>query len=246
MRRSVPPLLAVTAALVAVAPARAQTASSSTPSTAGKAGVLRFSLDATQPPVNGLVPRVLVLRAPGFRYDPRAVVGRCTKQLAVLNECPPSSRIGDGGLVIHVMTPDGERDVTPTLDLYLEQGSTKRVLALAFVAGYRVVPGTIDTSGGAVTLRFDPLPAPPAFAGVTYAMRSIKVRVGAHRTVTRYRTVTIRRKGKVVRRVRRVLSRKRLDLLHNPATCAGSWPSSMLLGFPDASQLTVPVPTPCR
>jgi hypothetical protein len=246
MRRSVLPVLAVAAALVAVAPAHAQTGSSTTPNTAGKGGVLRFSLDATQAPVNGLVPRTLVLQAPGFRYDARAVVGRCTQQLAVLNECPPDSRIGDGGLVIHVVTPDGERDATPTLDLYLEKGSTKRVLAIAFVAGYRVVPGTITTTGGGVTLRFDPLPAPPAFPNVSYALRSIKVRVGAHRTVKRYRTVTVRRNGKVVRRVRRLAGSTRYDLVRNPATCAGSWPSTMLLGFPDASQLTVPVPTPCR
>jgi hypothetical protein len=246
MRRSILPFLAVTLALIAVAPAHAQTGSSTTPNTAGKAGVLRFRLDATQPPVNGLIPRTLLLQAPGFSYDARAVVGRCTKQLAILNECPPNSRIGDGGLVIHVVTPEGERDATPTLDLYLEKGSNKRILALAFVAGYRVVPGTIDTSGGGVTVRFDPLPAPPAFPGVSYALRGINVRVGAHRTVRRYRTVTIRRNGKVVRRVRRLVSRKRYDLLRNPATCAGSWPSSMLLGFPDNSQLTVPVPTPCR
>lgn len=245
MRRTILVTPALVLAAAAPAGAQAPTTVTATPNAAGKAAGLRFQLDATQPPVNGAVPDKLALQAAGFRYDPRAVKGRCSQQSAVLNECPANSKIGSGNLVLHVSIEGGlERDATPTLKVYLAKGSNTKILAVAFVAGYRVVPGSIDPNGG-VTVHFDKLPAPPAFQGVSYALRSVRLDVGASRVVKKYRTSVVRTKSGKKRRIRKVVGRTRYDLIHNPAACAGVWSSSIGLGFPDLSQMTVPTQTPC-
>jgi hypothetical protein len=219
-------LLTLVAVFAIAAPAGAQATSVATPNMAGKASRLQFDVDATLPPVSGRVPSALSFEAPsGFRFNTRAVAKRCSQLRASLNECTSKSRFGRGSLVIHVATPEGERDVTVPLQLHLR--SKTRVFAIAFLAGTRVVPGTLDTSGR-LALRFDPLPSPPPFQGVSYSLRRVTVNIGTSR------------------RVKRKKRRVRISLLRNPETCvAGAWASSAALTFPDATTAVLPAPTSC-
>jgi hypothetical protein len=224
MRRTI--LLTVAAWLAVAAPAGAQGISSATPNLAGKGSRLHFEVDATLPPVGGRVPSGLSMAAPsGFVFNPAAVAKRCTQTQANLNECPPKSRIGSGALLLEVRMPEGTRDVSVSLDLFLQSNS--KVLAIAFLAGARVVPGVIDSSNG-LALRFDSLPSPPAFANVTYALKRVMLNVGT------------------TRRVKRKQRQVRIDLIRNPTECAtGTWESSLTLTFPDATNTVLGAPTTC-
>ena len=224
MRRMM--LLAVAGLLASAAPAGAQAISTATPNVVGKGSRLHFQLDATLPPVDGRIPSAIVLKAaPGFTFNPSAVAKRCTPLRASLNECPSKARFGSGALVIHVDTPDGARDVTVPLKLYLRTDT--KVLTVAFLAGTRVVPAVIDRSNGLV-LRFDPLPSPPPFQGVSYAFRSVSITMGTSRRV--------RRNTRIVR----------VHLIRNPRQCvAPAWDSFMTLGFPDATSTLLPAPMTC-
>ena len=175
MPRIVPLLSLSLAALLAIAaPAAAQGLSSAMPATPGKASTLHFEVDGLAPGLDGRLPTALELTAPGFETNLKALAKRCREQAAKLNECPRKSRMGKGFLLVEVTAPDGIRDVNIPINVYLH--SKSRILAVAFVFGWRVVPATISTDGG-ITIGFDPLPAGPPFEGVTYRLNSIRVRL---------------------------------------------------------------------
>src|SRR3954453_13663034 len=140
-------LFTVSAWLGLTAVAGAQATTTATPSAPGTATALHFDVDATLPPVSGKIPKGLEFTAPaGYKVDLQAVAKRCKQLQATLDECPAKSRIGKGSLVIQVTQPTQVRDVTVPLDFYLQ--TNKRVLAVAFLAGTRVIPGTISRTGG--------------------------------------------------------------------------------------------------
>lgn len=223
--------------LSVTAPAAAQGTSSATPDTAGKATSLHFEADGLAPPINGRLPSALALATPsGFRMNLKALAKRCSEEAAKLNECPQRSLMGNGTLQVLVTAPDGVREVTIPITVYLH--SRTRILAVAFVFGWRVVPGTLDTSDGLV-VAFDPLPAGPPFAGVSYALKRISFDFAAKRVIKqrKVRRVNGKRRVRVVKR--------RVDLITNPNRCDGSWASSMTLRFPDGSVAPLATPTPC-
>jgi hypothetical protein len=234
MRRIVP--LSIAALLATAGPAAAQGTSSATPDAAGKTSTLRFAVDGLAQPIGGRLPSALRLTAPGFKTDLGALSKRCSEQAAKLNECPKGSLMGKGSLLINVAAPDGVRDVDIAINVYLH--SRTKIFAVAYVLGWRVVPATLRTRGRFV-VEFDPLPEGPPFAGVTYTLKRISFAFRAKRVIRR----------RVVRRVggarRTVTIRRRVHLLRNPATCTGSWASSLLLRFPDGTETPFDTPTQC-
>jgi hypothetical protein len=238
MPRIVPLLsLSLAALLATAAPAAAQGVSSATPATPGKASSLHFEVDGLAPGLDGRLPTALELTAPGFKANRKALAKRCGEQAAKLNECPRKSRMGKGFLLVEVTAPDGIRDVNIPINVYLH--SKSRILAVAFVFGWRVVPGTMSADGG-ITIGFDPLPAGPPFEGVTYRLKQIAFDFGAKRTIKQRKV----RRVNGERRVRVV--RKRVDLITNPGACeGGAWASTMSLRYPDGAVAPLATPTAC-
>jgi hypothetical protein len=238
MRRIVLSLSALIAWLLwATAPAGAQGTASVTPANAGKPSTLHYDVDGLAPPIDGRLPSALQLTAPsGFRMDLDALAKRCSEQAAKLNECPRGSLMGTGSLQVIVTAPDGVREVDIALSVYLQ--SRTRILAVAYVFGWQVVPATLDREDG-IVIDFDPLPTGPPFPGVSYALKRITLDFGATRVIRKRK---VRRVGGK-RRVRIV--KRRAHLITNPRKCEGTWELSIALRFPDGSVTPLATPTTC-
>jgi hypothetical protein len=240
MRRAL--LIAMAALLAFAAPAGAQAVATATPNVPGAGAQLHFDVDAVMPPLDGRIPSALALAAgPGSAFNARAAAALCTRTQAALNECPRGSRIGSGRLIIQVNAPPewgGSRDVAVPLTLHLQTQTTRKVLAVAFLSGFRVVPGLISTTNGLV-VSFDPLPTPPDFPGVTYLLKRVTLDIGTTRLAKRP-------KKKSARRQKGSAARTRVYLIRNPAQCAtGGWQSSVTFAFPDGTTTALAAPTPC-
>jgi hypothetical protein len=218
--------------------ADAQGVATATPNNAGKASRLHWEVDGTAPPISGQIPRSLTMSAPpGFTLNTAAVAKRCKPLQAQLDECPRKSRIGTAELRIHVEKPSGPRDLPVPVTLYL--GRKNALMAVAFLAGPRVVPGSISGSNG-ITVRFDPLPTPPPIPQVSYSFLGVTLDLRAHRTITR--KASHKTKGKKARRGRKI----RFDLVKNPPNCAsGTWAFSSTLGLPDGTAPAFTTPVAC-
>jgi hypothetical protein len=238
MRRTVLTALALVAGLLAAAaPAAAQGVATVTPAKAGKPSALSFAVDGLAPPISGRLPSALALTAPrGFRLNVEALAKRCREQAAKLNECPAGSLMGSGSLSVIVTAPDGVREVVIPITVYLH--SRTRILAVAFVFGWRVVPATLSGTDGIVA-DFDPLPAGPPFPDVSYQLKGISINLAARRVVRerKVRRVNGKRRVKVVKR--------RVHLITNPRRCDGTWELSIALRFPDGSVADLPTPVAC-
>jgi len=235
MRRIV--MLTIAGLMATAAPAGGQTTSAATPNGAGKASTLHFEVDGLAPPINGRLPSAMDLAAAsGFKLNLKAVARRCSEQSAKLNECPRRSLIGKGLLLVEVTTPDGVRDASIDLNVYLH--SRTRILAVAYVFGWQVVPGSLSVAPG-IVVTFDPLPTGAAFPNVSYRLKRISLDIGAKRVIKqrRVRRVNGRRRVRVTKR--------RVALIRNPATCRRSWPSSVSLRFPDGSAASLAAPMAC-
>jgi hypothetical protein len=221
-------LLAIAGLLATAAPAGAQATSTVTPEAGGKPSNLHFEVDGLASPIDGRLPSALQLTAPRFKTNLKALSKRCSEQAAKLNECPRRSLMGKGSLLIGVTAPDGVRDVDIEVNVYLH--SRRRILAVAYVFGWRVVPATLNTKRG-FAVEFDPLPEAPPFEGVSYTLKGISFDFGAKRVIKQ--------------RTRRGVKRRRVHLIRNPSTCPGSWASSVSLRFPDGSVNPFAAPTRC-
>ncbi|MGZ4232699.1 MAG: hypothetical protein ACXVVQ_14885 [Solirubrobacteraceae bacterium] len=208
----------------AAPPSAAAATATTTPTKPGKPSTLHFDIDGLAAPISGRLPRSLQLTAPpDVRVNLKAIAKRCSNESAKLNECPAASLIGKGKLVVEVIQQGkGSRQVSIPLTVYLH--SSNKILAVARVLGWQVVPGTLSTHGGLVIL-FDPLPAGPPFAGVSYTLNRITMNLGGTRVLKKRKR------------------RTKLTMLRNPATCGGSWPSSVALTFRDGTP-TQQIPTP--
>lgn len=236
------PLFTLLATLIIAAPAGAQAVATATPSKAGGPTKLRFDVDGLQAPVSQRIPAALNFSAPaGFTFDRRVFSARCRRQQAVLNECPSGSAMGTGSLVIGVTLPGATRDAVFPLRAYMSTGN--KLWMIAYVTGWRVVPGTIVSSAAGVSLVFNPLPTPPPFKDVAYAFKRITLDVGKTRTIKK--VVRVGRPKRGSKRPRTRVTRTRVDLIHTPAQCPGAWPASINLTFPDGSAVPLGAPMPC-
>jgi hypothetical protein len=233
--------LALAGCLLTSAPAAAQTTGTAEPPVAGgNPTTVAWAVDGLAPPVSARIPRSLVVAAPGFKLDRRAVAKRCGEQQAKLNECPKKSKVGTGTLTILVHlppnAPGGAGVNERVFDVVLYHGKGEKVYAVIDFVGIRVVPSRLTQSGG-VRLTFDPLPEPPEIPGleIGYEFKGVSVQLGAKRTV--------------VKRVGRHGQRRkfRYSLVRTPEKCmGGSWAASAMLGFPDGTTLALPTPMACR
>jgi hypothetical protein len=220
----------------ATASAAAQTTGSATPDRAGRSSTLHFSIDGQSAPIGGRLPRALQVTAPaGFQVNPQAVAQRCSQESAKLNECPAHSSLGRGSLVVGVTAPNAGKVTvrTVTIPLLVFVHSNSKILAVAKLFGWQVVPGTVSTHPG-FTVGFDPLPAGPPFPGVTYSLKRITLNLGATRVI----------KKRVKTQGGTRVTNQHLAYFRNPVSCHGGWKSSVSLTFRDgtAAQLSVPVP----
>ena len=224
--------LVIAGCLVTAASASANATGSATPAVAGhKPTTVAWDVDGLAPPVLGRIPKSLVVTAPGFKLDRRAVAERCSDLQAKLNECPRKSKIGTGTLTIVVHRPDRVNEVAFQVALYQAAGT--KILAVTDFIGIRVIPGRLTSSGG-VQLTFDPLPTPPQIPGIviTYEFKGVSVNLGAKRTV--------------VKRVKGKRRKVRHSLVLTPKKCnGGSWAATAALGFPDGTSLPLPTPIAC-
>ena len=226
------------ACLIATAPAGAQAVGTATPGVAGeKPTRVSWAVDGTVPPVAGRIPSSLVMTAPGFALDRRAVAKRCRQEEATLDECPKGSKLGTALMTILVTRPDGT--INPLgIDITLYEGPKAEVFAVAFLVGNRVVPGKLERTADGIALTFDPLPEPPAIPGVSYAFQGVSAELGVTRKVVKRVKVKGRkqRKRKTVRR----------HLVRTPARCAaGTWAATATLTFPDTTSVLLPAPMTC-
>jgi hypothetical protein len=230
-------LLTIAVVLGTAAPAGAQATSTVTPNEAGKASRLQFEVDGLAPPIGGRLPRAMELAAAsGFKLNLKALSKRCSEQAAKLNECPRRSLMGKGRLVVEVTTPDAVREALIDINVYL--GPRRKILAVAYVFGWQVVPGTLSAANG-IVVTFNPLPTGAAFPNVSYRLKRIWFDFGAKRVIKK-------RRVRLVNGSRRVtIRRRRVNLIRNPATCRGSWASAVSLGFPDGSETALAAPTAC-
>jgi len=229
-------LLVLLAPLALATPAHAQATAAATPNVAGKASHIKFTVDGTEAPIGSRIPSALSMTVPaGFTFNRAAAPKRCNRTAAALDECPAASQIGTGSLVITVTYKGQARDVTFNLRMYLQ--SANSLLGVTFLAGTRVVPGRLATNSG-VSVIFNPLPAPPVFAQVSYALRRITLNLGASRRVQ----VKVKN-GKHGHRTRTTV----VNLIQNPRACtAGSWPAAVSLSFPDHTAAMLETPIACR
>jgi hypothetical protein len=228
-------LLALAAALAAASPASGQAVATATPAEpGGKPTRLHWAVDGTQPPVSGRFPASLVFGAPGFRLDNRAVVKRCRRQQATLDECPARSQVGTALLTVIVFGPRGRNEVP--LDIKLYRGAKpSQILAITRVIDIRVRSGTLRRRAGSIEVTFS-IPQPPALPGVSYEFKDISADLGA----TRKATTRVGRKG---HRRRRTV---RYSLVRTPKDCAGgSWAAGATLTFPDATTAVLAAPIAC-
>ena len=231
--------------LFAAAPAAAQNSAVVTPDLARAGADMRLSLDGAQPPTNGRVPRGLILAAQrGFRFDAKAVKGRCTLEQAQRHECPADSRVGGGFADVTACSPlFGCFDIRAQISNFLAPREAKNelsgVIATLNVMGTETAArGYVDAPAtGAYGLRvvFDELPPTPG--GFQVTLRRFEVEFGAERTITRTKRVRGKR-----RRVK-----ERHVMLRNPRTCTtGSWLGRATLRFEDGSTGVIDAPIACR
>jgi hypothetical protein len=118
-------------------------------------------------------------------------------------------------------------------------GPRNSVLAVAFLAGVRVVPGAIHGSKG-LTLTFNRLPVSPIIPMVSYQFQRVNVDLGASRKIMRKVRSRTRRKTVRVRVVRRI------DLVRTPPDCAsGAWQLQASLGLPGGTTAVLGAPVAC-
>jgi hypothetical protein len=233
-------LLGVGACLATAGSAQAQAVATATPNQPGTGTRLHWAVDGTVAPVASRIPSALTMSAPpGFVLDGAAITARCKPLEAKLDECPANSRIGSALMTIRVFKPKGPDDLPVDIKLFMGPGD--KVMAVAFLAGVRVVPGRIGDSDG-IDLVFDPLPVPPVIPEVSYEFVGVTVDLG----VTRRVTTAPKRKGADGKAKRKKGRTVRVALVRTPTACpTAGWASTATLEFPDGTSAAMQAPIAC-
>jgi hypothetical protein len=240
-------LVSLCVLLCLAAPAAAQSTAVVTPDLTNAGTHMRLSLDGSQPPVNGRVPRGLILASQrGFRFDGKAVKGRCRLEQAQQQGegCPANSRVGTGFADVTASSPlFGTFDIRAQIENFLAPRKSKKELAgvivtLNVMGTQTAARGYVDAPAkGSYGLRvvFDELPQLPP--GFTVTLKRFEVEFGAARDIKKTKRV----KGK-----RRKVTEHHA-MLRNPRTCTtGSWLGRATLRFDDGSTGVIDAPIGCR
>ena len=226
-----------TALVLMLAPAaQAQTTITGglTPNTAGAGSTVHVEIGGAAAELAGQLPESIALGVQrGFGFDARAVAVRCSGAALTTGDCPAQSRIGSGQAVVHV-SGFLNLDVPATIDVFLADRVQPADVASAVVvikgAGASGVVRTrlLALAGGPIgyELRLEGIAAAaPKVPGVTLALRSLTLDIGARRKTTKTTTKRVRvtRNGRRVTVRRKVKRRVTYNLLRNPKTCTGAW-----------------------
>jgi hypothetical protein len=239
------PALCLVILLCAAAPAAAQSTAVVTPDLTHAGTHMRLTLDGSQPPVNGRVPKGLILAAQrGFKFDGKSVKGRCTLDRAQTEGCPMETRVGTGFADVTAYSPlFGSIDIKASIESFLAPRKSKKelsgVLTSLNVLGTQTwARGYVDgPAAGDYGLRvvFDDLPPTPG--GFQVTLKRFEVEFGAERDITRTRRVNGKR-----RRVK-----EHHAMLRNPGGCARDyWLGRATLRFDDASTGIIDAPIGCH
>ena len=205
-----------------------------TPNTPGAGSSVHVAVGGTAPELAGALPESIVLGVQrGFALDVRAVAARCTGDAVTSGACPPASRIGTGQAIVHA-SGFLNQDIPATIDIFLADPVQPTDVASAVVlisgAGLSRAVRTrlVAPATGPIgyELRLEGIAASvPAVPGVSFALSSLSLDIGARRKVTKTTTkrVRVKRNGKRVTVRRKVRRRVTYDLLRNPKTCGGAW-----------------------
>lgn len=190
------------------------------PNVAGKPSTLRWTASFAQPTAAELQAYNVDI-ARGYRFDPRAVAGRCSLAQARSGHCPRSSQMGSGdGRVTVITSPGQARDFALGINFFIMRPQRHGDIAGLVLAAHEPTSGiTFDLVGRLVRLGRGPYGLELRFAntaaelpmGITVQLHRVDVHFGTHRTV-------IRGHGSRRRRVT-------FSLLRNPMTCPRHrWP----------------------
>jgi hypothetical protein len=238
-------VLSLLALLCAAAPAAAQSTAVVTPDLTRAGTHMRLTLDGAQPPVNGRVPRGLVLASQrGFRFDGKAVKGRCKLEQAQVDGCPMQTRVGTGFADVTAYSPlFGSIDVKASIESFLAPREAKRELAGVLVSlnvmGTQTwARGYVDAPrSGDYGLRVVFKELPPTPGGFQVTLRRFEIEFGAERDITRTRRIHGKRK-----RVK-----EHHAMLRNPSGCArGYWLGRATMRFEDGSTGEIFAPIACQ
>lgn len=191
-----------------------------TPKTVGSPATLRWTASFGQPTAAELQAYSVDI-ARGYRFDPRAVRGRCSLARARAGTCPRDSEMGSGqGRVTVVTGPSGKQDFALGISFFIMRPQRRGDIAGLVLAAHEGTPGiTFDLIGRLVRLRHGPYGLELRFAdtaaelptGITVQLHQVNVHFGTHRTVTRGHGASRRRVA--------------YTLLRNPMSCRGHrWP----------------------
>ena len=205
-----------------------------TPNTAGAGARVHVDVNGGAAELAGPLPESISLGVQrGFAFDARAVAARCTGAATTDGTCPAASRIGTGQAVVHA-SGFLNQDIPGTLDVFLadpvQAGDVASAVVVVSAAGLSRAVRTrlLAPATGPVgyELRLEGIAAAvPAVPGVTFALRSLTLDLGASRKVTKttYKRVRVTRNGRRVTVRRKVKRRVTYNLLRNPKTCTGAW-----------------------
>jgi hypothetical protein len=218
------------------------------PSTAGKPSTVFLDFDPGAVGSSAEAPSSIVLAIlRGFKIDVRSRAARCSDAAAQSFQCPVASRIGSGHAIVNARSfflPAGGTNLTVSIAAFLARPAVRGHLASVVLLVNEPITGVRRVlRGRLVRLPSGPFGAELSIdvsgiagtpAGVTLSVRRFQMRVGARRTVRQVKFVRKRVRtpnGTRVRR-KRVVRRRRYDLITNPRTCAGTWPYQVRVAFP--------------
>jgi hypothetical protein len=226
-----------------------------TPNTPAAASTFGLAINGAAPELAGAVPESLAVGLQrGFALDLGAVAGRCDASHVTTGDCPAESRVGSGSAVVHA-SGFINKDIPATIDIFLADPAqagdlASVVLRVTALGQSRTVRARLLALPAGVPFGYELLAAGfaaavPTFPGVALALSTLNLQLGASRTVTKtvVKHVKVKRKGKRVTVKRKVKRKVRHDLIHNPATCAGSWAARVTVrvaGVDHARDLAVP------
>ncbi|MGI8801258.1 MAG: hypothetical protein ACR2KV_03665 [Solirubrobacteraceae bacterium] len=274
MQRVLAVIMIVGVGLWAALPAAADTAPAGTltaqPDKAGAASHLLVDAKGTGAGFGGAFPQGVTLALfKGFTLD-LAAAGRCSDSAAGAGSCPANTQIA-GGMVSGSASLAGlfATAVTAPVNVYLANASSG---SLADVIVEVNVQGTTETARGHLVavsdptfgyeFRFDPLPPVMAPVGTTITLAEFTLDVGssatgpgttpvahgrcAHGRAKNGHCKKKKKKKAATRRSATIAATTTVthNLITNPTTCGGSWPTQLRVRFADHTQ-TLDAAIPC-
>jgi hypothetical protein len=241
-------VFAAALAFPAAAAAQGEVTVSLTPAVAGKPS--RLALEASGQAVSSgqQPPKSFALFiARGFRFDSRSRAARCTAKEESASNCPAASRVATGTAEGEATAPlFGTFPFRANIEAFLAPRSQRGDIAGVVLeirgartasAHGRLLPVNNGSPFGSELL-FENLTFPQPPAGASAKLNKLTLLVSAGRKVRKVKVRKRRvrtRHGTKIRR-KRIVRVRRFHLITNPATCAGSWPYQLRVGFQSAPE----------